>query len=114
MKKMLSDQNKSNLTVDVSLSSLGSSHFILYPSTPAGPHCAHGSSPKPSGQVMGSYQKEAFLLNKITNSCPIYNVCRRSVMIPQINWNRKEFVQIFLFSKYDVVLECGRRLAAKL
>lgn len=84
-----------------------SSHSTLHLSTTAGPHCVHGSPPKPSRQVMGSYQKEVILLNKNIKDCPIYNVCRRNVMIPRINWNSKEFIQIFLFSKYDVVLVCG-------
>lgn len=92
---------------DVSLSSLGSPHFILYPSTSAGPCCVHGCSPKPSGQVMGSYQKEVILLDKIIKKSPVCNVCRRNVMTHNINWESKGFVQIFLFSKYDVVLVCG-------
>lgn len=67
----------------------------------------HGCSSKPSGQVMGSYQKEGILLDKIIKNSPIYNVCSRNVMTPHINWKSKEFIQIFLFSKYDVVLVCG-------
>lgn len=67
----------------------------------------HGCSPKPSGQVMGSYQKELILFNKIIKNGPIYNVCRRNVMIPHTNWESKEFIQIFLLLKYDVVLVSG-------
>lgn len=100
---------------DISLSSLGSPCFILYPSNPAGPYCVHGSSPKPSGQVMGSYQKEVILLNKIIKNSPIYNVCRRNIMIPHMEEQRihSDFSFLKVWRSSCMWLP-GRTLAAKL